>query len=109
MLISLLLTLVIELATLFLLRNREAIFYLYWAAVTTLTNVLANACMYLVPFEGNRELCALVLALELLVFVSELFLCFLYTKSFKTSAKYSAVCNLASFCIGSPILMIISL
>lgn len=100
------LTLLIESAALFLLRERDPIFYIYWAAATTLTNLSANLYVNRVSFNSAATFCIAVVAIEILVFICELFLCFLYKKSLKTSVKYSAACNLASFGIGSLILAI---
>lgn len=103
----LLLTLLIEGIALILLRERTPIFYLYWAALTTLTNVPANLYLSLASFDSTAEFYLSVAVIEILVFISELLLCFLYTKNLKISARYSAVCNLASFLIGSLIIAII--
>lgn len=106
---ALILTLLIEGATLFLLREKEPLFYLYWAVATTLTNVAANLYLSLVSFESTLTFCIAVCAVELLVFISEGLLCLAYKKDLKASAKYSGACNLASFTIGSLILMIFQL
>lgn len=103
----LLLTILIECVALFVLRQKDPIFYLYWTAITTLTNVSANLCLSLMSFDYRAKLCLAVLVIEILVFISELLLCFLYTKNLKKSAKCSAVCNLASFGIGSILLLVI--
>ena len=104
----LLLTILIECCALFLLGNREPIFYLYWTAVTALTNVPANVCMNLISFDAKAIQGLAALTVEIFVFGAELLLGFLYTRNLKMSAKYSAVCNLASFFIGSVILMLIN-
>lgn len=109
LIIPLLLTILIECGVLFLLRVKDPIFYLYWIAVTTLTNVPANLCMRFPFFDTATKLALAVAAIELLVIVLEFFLCYLYTKSPQKSIKYSTVCNLASFCVGSAMLAIVSL
>ena len=103
----LLLTILIEGVTLLLLGNRDWVFYLYWCAVTTLTNIPANLCLNFLSLDSKVTLFLAVFVIELLVFAAELLLGFLYTRNIRLSAKYSAVCNLASFGIGSFIRMII--
>lgn len=103
----LLLTLLIESIVLFLFRQRDPIFYVYWTAVTTLTNIPANLWLSLTHFDSTAAFCLTVVAIELLVFIAELLLCLLYTKNLRTSIRYSAICNLASFGFGSLILAIL--
>ena len=94
------LTVILEVIALLVLREKEPLLYVYWTAVTVLTNVLANAYVCFI-FSGTQlEYYLTVAVIEALVFVSEMIACFAYTKDIKKSAKYSAVCNLASFGIG---------
>ena len=104
--LALILTILLECAALFAMGERSPIFYVYWIAVTTLTNVPANLYVNLV-FSGGRLGLALVIAvIEALVFLSEFLLCLAYTRDKKISAKYSAVCNVTSFGIGSLIVLL---
>lgn len=106
MLIALLLTIVIEVLALYILGERTRLFYLYWVAVTALTNLCANLYVYLV-FSGSRiEYYLTVAVIEALVFFGEFLLCFVYTQDKKKSIKYSAICNAASYFIGSIFLLI---
>lgn len=94
------LTVILEVLALLLLKEKEPLFYVYWTAVTVFTNVLANAYVSFV-FDGTQlEYYLTVAAIEALVFIAEMLACFAYTKDIKKSAKYSAICNLASFGIG---------
>ena len=103
----LILTLLIEGTVLLLLKTKDPLFYLYWAALTTLTNLPANIYLSLSSFDSNTTFYLAVAIIEILVFISELLLCFLYTKDLKSSVKYGALCNLSSFIIGTVIIMII--
>lgn len=106
MLIALLLTVILECLALYVLGERNRVFYLYWVAVTAFTNLCANLYVQLF-FSGNKiEYYLTVAVIEALVFLSEFLLCYVYTEDKKKSAKYSAVCNIASYFIGSLILLI---
>lgn len=107
LLLPLILTLLIEGITLFLLKERYLPFYLYWSALTTLTNVLLNFTLRKLFLNTDIAVFSAIAILELLVFISELALCWLFTRDFKKSAKYSLFCNLASFLIGSFFLALI--
>lgn len=100
MLKALILTIVIECAVLFLLGERDKLFYLYWAAVTAFTNLIINFCIYLLFDDISMIYWVTVAFLEILVFFSEFLLCYAYSNNRKQSLKYSAVCNVASFGIG---------
>ena len=109
MLIALLLTVIIECLVLFLLRERRPVFYLFWIALTTLTNLAVNLCVSLVNFGSMAWYVVAVFVIELLVFFTEAFLAYLYTGQLKRCLIYSAVCNLASFLVGGIILDLINL
>lgn len=108
MLIALLLTIIIECLALFLLRERRPVFYLFWIALTTLTNLTVNLCVSLVNFGSMAWYVVTVLVMEVLVFVSEAFIAYLYTENPRQSLIYSAVCNLASFLVGGIIVDLIN-
>ena len=102
----LLLTIILECLALVVIGERDKIFYLYWVAVTALTNLSVNMYILLL-FSGNlTEYYITVAVIEALVFVIEFILCLAYTKDKGQSIKYSAVCNLTSFLIGLIILPI---
>ena len=103
----LLLTIILECLALWLLGERTPLFYLYWIAVTTATNLSAN--LYIVYAFGGSDIeyYITVAIIELLVFAVEFALCYLFTSERKKSLIYSAVCNSASFVIGSLIQSII--
>ena len=107
MLIALLLTVIIEFIALCLLGERNWLFFIYWTAVTAFTNLCAN--LYInVFFSGSGvEYFFTVVIIEALVFLIEFLLCRVYTGDKKKSLKYSAICNAASYFIGSIILFII--
>ena len=109
MLIALLLTVIIECLVLLLLRERQLIFYIFWIALTTLTNLAVNLCVSLVNFGSMAWYVVTVLVIEVLVFVSEAFITYLYTENPRQSLIYSAVCNLASFLVGGIMLDLINL
>ena len=101
------LTIILECAALLIMKEREPLFYVYWIAITTLTNLPANLFVALV-FSGTNPMYYLTVAIiEALVFTAEFLLCLAYTKDKKKSAKYSAICNLTSFGIGSILLLIL--
>lgn len=102
----LLITILLEGAALLLLGERRPLLFLYWTSITTLTNLPANIYVSYFFSGSKTELYLAVAVIEAIVFLAEFLLCFAYTKDKKMSAKYSAVCNLASFCIGSLMLMI---
>ena len=97
---ALVLTVILEWLALVILGERDKLFYLYWVAVTALTNVLVNLYLTYLFSGGVIEYWINVTLLEIMVLISEFFLCFLYTLDKKKSIKYSAVCNSASFLIG---------
>ena len=107
MITLLLLTIAIECAALYILKERNRLFYLYWTAVTTVTNLCVN--LYLIYLFRGTDLQYYITVgiIELMVFAVELALCYLYTSDKKKSLIYSAVCNLSSFIIGSVIQMIL--
>ena len=109
MLIALLLTVIIECLVLFLLRERRPVFYLFWIALTTLTNLAVNLCVSLVNFGSMAWYVVAVFVIELLVFFTEAFLAYLYTGQLKRCLIYSAACNLASFLVGGIMLDLINL
>ena len=103
----LILTILLESLALLLMREKSPIFYVYWIAVTTLTNIPVNLYIQLAFSGTNTEYWLTVAVLEALVFTVEFLLCLAYTKDKKKSAKYSAVCNLTSFLSGLIIIQII--
>ncbi len=103
----LILTILLEALALLLMKERSPLFYLYWTAVTTLTNLPVNLYLQLLFTGSILEYWLAVAVLEALVFTVEFLLCLAYTKDVKKSAKYSAVCNLTSFLSGLVILQII--
>lgn len=103
----LILTILLEGLALLLMRERSPLFYLYWTAVTTLTNLPVNLYLQFLFTGSILEYWLALAVLETLVFTVEFLLCLAYTKDKKKSAKYSAVCNLTSFLSGLVILQII--
>ena len=103
----LILTILLEGLALLLMRERSPLFYLYWTAVTTLTNLPVNLYLQFLFTGSILEYWLAVAVLEALVFTVEFLLCLAYTKDKKKSAKYSAVCNRTSFLLGLVILQII--
>ena len=97
MIIAVLLTIILECCVLLALREREKLFYLYWIGVTSLTNLSINIIL---SIADPNLYWTLVLILEILVFISEALLCYLYKRSFVVSIKYSAICNIVSFLTG---------
>ena len=106
MLRLLLLTIILECLALLALGERKPLFYLYWIAVTTLTNLTLNLILGLIVFEHLLIYWIVVLLFEIAVFASEFYLCYLYTNDRVRSIKYSAVCNATSLIIGLLIQMI---
>lgn len=100
----LLITIILEALALFVLGERSPTFFLYWTAITTITNIPANLYIIYVFKGGATEYYIAVAIIELIVLVSEFLLCYLYTKEKKKSLLYSLVCNVASYFIGSVIL-----
>ena len=94
------LTVIIEICVLLILKERDVTFCIYWAAVTALTNILANLYVIYVFSGGSIEYAITTAVIEIAVFLTELLLAFLYTSSIKKSLLYSGVCNLSSFIIG---------
>ena len=109
MIVALLLTVILECLALLLLRERDKLFYLYWTAVTALTNTLVNVILLTHFSEATTEYWIAVAILEMLVFLCELLFCFVYTLDIKKSALYSAVCNILSFSFGLIFQIIINL
>ena len=100
MIVALVLTVILECLTLFILKEREKLLYVYWIAITSFTNLLAN--LYLaVVFQGNTLECWLTaIVIEAIVYTSEFLLCWIYTNDKRKSIIYSVACNSASFFIG---------
>lgn len=103
----LLITIILEALVLLLLGERSPAFFLYWTAITTLTNVPANLFIIYVFRGGEVEYYITVAIIEFIVLVSEFLLCYLYTKDKKKSMLYSLVCNVASYFTGSVVLYLI--
>ena len=102
----LILTIILECLALLVLREKDVVFYIYWAAITTITNVPANLYMTFV-FSGGRALYWISVAvIEALVLAVEYLMCLAYTKNKRKSIKYSLICNCASYFIGNLIVMI---
>ena len=100
MLEALILTIILECLALFLIGEREKLYYLYWIAITTVTNLSANLYLALAFKGDNLEYWLTVTAIEVLVFALEFVLSFIYTNDWKKSIKNSLICNLSSFLIG---------
>jgi len=100
MLKALMLTIIIECVVLAILRERDKLFYFFWCVVTALTNLLINTYLVYLFHGGMAEYYLTILFLEIIVFLSEFALCFLYTKDKKKSIKYSLICNMSSLFIG---------
>ena len=81
----LILTIILECLALLLLGERTPLFYLYWVAVTALTNVLANLYLIYVFSGGLTEYYINVAIIEILVFAAEFALCYLYISDKKKS------------------------
>ena len=105
MLYALIMTVVIEGIVLLALGESEPLFYLYWTALTTFTNVGINLTLFLVSIDSRTVYAFAVAALELLVLTVEMLFAYLYKKSLKKSIIYSVVCNAASFFLGGTILL----
>lgn len=100
MLEALILTIILECLALFLIGEREKLYYLYWIAITTATNLSANLYLAIVFKGDNVEYWLTVAVIEVLVFALEFVLSFIYTNDWKKSIKNSLICNLSSFLIG---------
>lgn len=101
MLISLLLlTIIFECLALFVLKEKKIEFYLFWIALTSFTNLVANIyCIYI--FSGSYvEYIIAGLIIEIIVFFTEFILCYAYTRKLHKSLKYSVVCNFTSILFG---------
>ena len=108
MLEALILTVILECLTLFILKEREKLLYIYWIAITSFTNILANYCIA-VFFHGNAiEYCLTAIVTEAIVYTVEFLLCWFYTNEKRKSFIYSIACNSASFLIGLVIQKIFS-
>ena len=101
------LTVIIEICVLLILKERDITFLAYWAAVTALTNILANLYVIYAFNGGSIEYAITTVVIESAVFLTELLLAFLYTSSIRKSLLYSGACNLSSFLIGLLIQIII--
>ena len=103
----LILTVLLECTALLLMREQSPLFFVYWIATTSLTNVLINLYLLLLFSGSPLEYWLTVAILECLVLLMEFILCFLYTKNARKSVKYSLVCNAVSFTLGLVILQVI--
>ena len=101
------LTITLEILALIALREKDVLLYVYWMAITTLTNIPANMYVAYVFSGGAVAYWITIAVIEALVFVSEYLMCLAYTKDNRKSLKYSAICNLTSYCIGSLILILL--
>ena len=106
MLVALILTVILECLVLVLLKERDKLFYVYWLAVTSFTNISVNLFLAFVFQGGIIEYWLTVLLIEIIVYIVEALLCLLYTNDKRKSLIYSLVCNSASFFIGLLIQMI---
>lgn len=97
---ALILTIILECTVLFILGERSKIFYLYWCAVTALTNICANLYIVFLFSGGEIEYWITAAIIEILVVIAEFLLCLAYTNDKKTSIKYSSICNATSFFVG---------
>lgn len=102
----LILTIILECLALLVLREKDIVFYIYWTAITTITNVPANLYMTYVFSGGRVGYWLSVAVIEALVLAIEYLLCLAYTRNKRKSIKYSLVCNAVSYFIGSLIIMI---
>ncbi len=100
MVAAVLLTIILECLVLYLLKEREKMFFVYWGALTAFTNLSANLFIALTFNGGTLEYWHNVVIIELIVFLLEFILCFVYLGDLRKSALYSLVCNLTSFLIG---------
>ena len=96
----LILTIILECLVLLILMEKDIVFYVYWIAITTITNVPANLYMTYF-FHGRRfEYWISIAVIEALVVLVEYLLCYAYTKNKVKSIIYSIICNSASYFIG---------
>lgn len=97
---ALLWTIILECFVIFIFRERDLLFYLYWAAVTSFTNLLLNLILVLLFTDVGVLYYVTVFLLEAAVVAGEYLLCNLYLDNKTKSIKYSIICNLISFLVG---------
>ena len=97
---ALLWTIIIECLVIYIFRERDFIFYIYWAAVTSFTNLALNLILSLLFSEVGVMYYLTVILLEIIVVVGEYLLCNIYLNDKVKSIKYSVICNLTSFLVG---------
>lgn len=107
MIVALVLTVILECLTLFLLKEREKLLYVYWIAITSFTNLLANLYLAVVFKGSNLEYWLTAILIEAIVYTGEFLLCWIYTNDKRKSLIYSVACNSASFLAGLLIQLII--
>ena len=94
---ALVLTLIIELLTLILLKEKKVKVLLYAACVNCFTNLTMNIILQYFP---NSLYYLSVFVAEIIVIILETLLYFLVLKDIKKSIKYSFICNVLSYFIG---------
>lgn len=99
-------TIILEALALVILKEKDPLFFLYWTAVTALTNVLVNLCLTYLFSDSTLQYYVSVTLLEILVFAVEFLLCLCYTRDKGKSLKYSLVCNLTSYLVGTLLFLI---
>ena len=108
-LISILLTILIELFVLLILKARPRVLWLS-IIINTVTNVLLNCLIESYFFSSFLVYLSTVLILEMGVFIYEAIMYYFIIGNYKPALKYALATNLTSFLIGlviSVILLII--
>lgn len=95
------LTIIIELAVLYIFKERNKKVYIAAIIINAMTNIPLNIFVNLYSFKNFTEYILIILSLELLVVVIESLLYYLVIKKYLKSLFYSTMCNLYSFLLGS--------
>lgn len=95
------LTIIIELAVLYIFKERNKKVYIAAIIINAMTNIPLNIFTNNYTFTGIANYLVIILSLELLVVVVESLLYFIVIRKYTKCLFYSTMCNLYSFLLGS--------
>lgn len=100
MIFALLMTIIIESSFLYFLKEKDYKVYLIEVILNVVTNLSLNYFLFKHTFDNYLIYIIVVIILEILVFLIEAFIYFIYYKKMKRALLISFILNLSSFIIG---------
>lgn len=104
-----LLTVLIEIAVLRIIGEKNINVYIASIIINLITNVPLNIFLYLYSFSDITIYYCILISLEIFILIIEGFMYYLVLKNYKKSFLYSILANLASFAFGNIIIYLVDI